>query len=50
MATKKDHTQKSLNLPDKLVELIQLIADEERRSFSAQAILLLEEGVNRHGG
>lgn len=48
MATKKNHTMKSLNLPDELVNLIQLIADKERRSFTAQAVLFLEQGAERH--
>jgi len=48
MATKKDHTMKSLNLPDALVDLIQLIADKERRSFTAQAVLFLEQGAEHY--
>jgi len=48
MAKKIDHTMKSLNLPDTLVEVIQAIADQEKRSFTAQAIIFLEKSVARH--
>ena len=48
MATKKDHTMKSLNIPDSLVELIQAIANEEGRSFTAQAVRFLKQGAERY--
>ena len=50
MASKKEHTMKSLNIPDTLVELIQAIADKEGRSFTAQAVRFLQQGADSYRG
>lgn len=38
--------QKSINIPDELVEVIERIAECEHRSFSSQVVFFLEHAVS----
>jgi hypothetical protein len=44
-----ERVSKTLNLPDWMVEAIQEMADQEKRSFTREAEALLEQALKRAG-